>query len=64
MKLNTLGRTSALKPGLMDDRTSLSATDSLTRLRQKSRPKWLQTATGKGFEVELGTVQNWQGFGI
>ncbi|MEG4632183.1 hypothetical protein QUB56_21750 [Microcoleus sp. AR_TQ3_B6] len=53
--MNTPGRTSGLKPGLMDDRTSLSATDSLTRLRQKLRQKWLQTATGKGFEI-LGTV--------
>ncbi|WP_333323343.1 hypothetical protein [Microcoleus sp. T3_A4] len=56
--MNTPGRTGGLKPSLMDDRTSLSATDSLTGLKQKSRQQWLQTLTGKGFEVELGSVQS------
>jgi hypothetical protein len=46
----------------MDDRTSLSATDSLTGLRQKSRQKCLQTGTGKGFELELGWVRIDKGF--
>ncbi|MBW3585399.1 MAG: hypothetical protein KY448_05990, partial [Cyanobacteria bacterium 0813] len=46
------GRTSGQKPGLMDDRTSLSATDSLTGLSQKSRRKWRQTGTGKRFDLE------------
>jgi hypothetical protein len=35
----------------MEDDTSLSATDSLTGLSQKSRQKWLQAGTGKRFEL-------------
>ncbi|MEG4304188.1 hypothetical protein [Microcoleus sp. D3_18a_C4] len=42
----------------MDDRTWLSATDSLTGLRPKSGQKWLQTPTGKRFELELAWDPN------